>query len=484
MATFYSSYARSTRIYLTCTQGTQDIANNRTSVSWACGFSVGGSNEWYSNAAKIYSVYINGTKVWGGGTYSNIKGNGTYQKNSGSLWVGHNADGTKTFSVSFSGWFYSSYNVSGSGNMTLTTIPRTSTLTVNKTTVPADGVTTIAATATKASDSFTDTLTISLGDYSQTITSGTDFTIPTEWNNAMPDTTSATATVTVTTMNGSTTVGSNSQNVTITVPETAVPSISSLTLSEANQNIHQAFPGTYLKNYSQINGNVTAEGIYGSTIKEYLSTLNSISYTDAAFTTPAFATAGTYELETTVKDSRNRTASSKRTITIVDYELPELDDVSITRCDANGNFATDGSHTKVTMKGSVSSVNTLNDKILTLNYKKSGLENYTTKTLIPTTYNDFTVEAILDDIEYPGSYEYYVTLTDKLSGDEITIKTGQPTISRLAGGEGVTFFEEASEEGLYIGRNMPATFTGDIFIDDAELEALWNSWAGSTSTTE
>lgn len=108
--------------------GNQDIANNRTSIAWSCGVYCGHS--FYSNAIKMSAVTINGTQVYGGGTYSNYsKGNHTIA--SGTMWISHTTNGTKTFSISaFTGWLYSNYNYSSNGgSYTLNPIPRQATIT-------------------------------------------------------------------------------------------------------------------------------------------------------------------------------------------------------------------------------------------------------------------------------------------------------------------------------------------------------------------
>lgn len=103
--------------------GNQDIANNRTLINWYCGVYCG--HAFYSNAIKMSAVTINGTPVYGGGTYSNYsKGNHTIA--SGSMWIGHTTDGTKKFSISaFTGWLYSGYDYSAPATeFTLEKIPR------------------------------------------------------------------------------------------------------------------------------------------------------------------------------------------------------------------------------------------------------------------------------------------------------------------------------------------------------------------------
>ena len=81
-------------------------------------------NYWYSNAIQCYSIYINGSEVYSGGTWSNYTTSGDFKLDEGTTSVQHNNDGTKSFNINFTGWFYSSTNVSGSGDFTLDTIPR------------------------------------------------------------------------------------------------------------------------------------------------------------------------------------------------------------------------------------------------------------------------------------------------------------------------------------------------------------------------
>ena len=108
--------------------GNQDVLNNRTQIAWSCGVYCG--HTFYSNAIKMSAVTINGTKVYSGGTYSNYS-KGDHTIASGTMWINHSSDGTKTFSISsFTGWLYSSYNYSSNGgSYTLTTIPRKATIT-------------------------------------------------------------------------------------------------------------------------------------------------------------------------------------------------------------------------------------------------------------------------------------------------------------------------------------------------------------------
>lgn len=113
--------------YVNWSQASQSIPNNTTTINWTAGIYTGTSSShdmFYSNAIKINNVYINGSQVYSGGTWSNIKTGGNHDLTSGTAIITHNSDGTKSFSISISAWTYSSSNYSGSGTGTLNTIPR------------------------------------------------------------------------------------------------------------------------------------------------------------------------------------------------------------------------------------------------------------------------------------------------------------------------------------------------------------------------
>lgn len=122
------------KFYVNWQQVSQSTANNSTTINWQAGLYTGTSSShdfWYSNAVKITNVTINGQTVSTGGTWSNIKTGGDNQLLSNSITIPHNNDGTKTFSISISGWLYGSGNKSGSGSFTLTSIPRKTTVTLS-----------------------------------------------------------------------------------------------------------------------------------------------------------------------------------------------------------------------------------------------------------------------------------------------------------------------------------------------------------------
>ena len=393
---------------------------------------------------------------------------------SGLITVSHNSNGAG--SVSVSGGYEANVGgystITASNSLTLPTIPRVSDLSVNKSSVPADESTTVVATATKKSSSFTDTITVSLGSYSKTVTSGTAFTIPKDWINAISGT-SATATVTVTTKSGSTVIGSKSTNLTVTVPDSVVPTVSSISASEAITAVTTAFGNRFVRSLSQLNVKVNAAGVYGSTIKSYAVTLDGVKYQSSEFQSNALNTAGSVDIVATVTDSRGRTGTLKKTITVVDYSAPAITGMTYYPCDANGNRNPNGTNTKVIINGLVASVAGQNSRSLILKYKAMDAATYTALTLTTSSWS-FEASTIVSGTDPTSTWEFIATLTDKISSIENRIVTGAPVISRLAGGKGVRLFGEAQNEGFWVG-NI------DYTITDAEYQELMNLLGGGGS---
>ena len=394
---------------LTLTQGTQEIANNRTYVT--VNVYARSTNSSYNNNNKSGTVVLDGTPF----SFSHSFGkNTTTLLASKSKWVYHDSAGNKTVSASAS---YvtgvSSGTIKASGSKVLSKIPRVSDLSLNKSSVPADALTTVIATATKKSSSFTDTLSIKLGSYSQTITSGTEFTIPKEWMNAI-SATSATATVTVTTKSGSTSIGCKSVNLTVTVPDEIKPKINGITVSEAVSSVTDAFGNRFVKNLSILNVVVSASGAYGSTISSYSTKFEGVTYIGDSFQVNTLKSAGTINAVTTVMDSRGRTATFTKAITVVDYVPPVITNMTYYPCNADGTRNANGTNTKIIINGSISSVSGQNTRSLILKYKALDATSYTELTLTTSDWT-FEVSTIISGTDPTSTWEFIAVLEDKIS---------------------------------------------------------------------
>lgn len=152
--------------YLRWTEKSQSVTDNETVINWYAGINSSGTTYWYSNAIRIDGGSINGSSI-GTGTYSNITANGDYQLKSGTKTIGHNSDGTKTFSYNITGWLYANGSASASGSSTLDTIPRNSQVSTNKSSYTLGEAITIYTN--RKSSSFTHRIRIRRNNSSGTI---------------------------------------------------------------------------------------------------------------------------------------------------------------------------------------------------------------------------------------------------------------------------------------------------------------------------
>ena len=193
----------------------QSVSGNYSNVSWTLKGT--GSASGYVKSGNFQAI-INGTTVYSSSTRIELR-NGTVVA-SGSIQIPHNSDGTKSFSMSCqAGIYYNAVNCTASGSFTLTTIPRASSVSMPSATMGSAATITIS----RASSSFTHTLTYAFGNATGTIVSKTSstsvsWTPPLTLANQVPSAVSGTGTITCTTYNGSTRIGTKTCTLTLYVP--------------------------------------------------------------------------------------------------------------------------------------------------------------------------------------------------------------------------------------------------------------------------
>ena len=256
-----------------------------------------------------------------------------------------NADGTKSVSIAanfqcftLDGRGGSGWSVSGSQNVTLHTIPRTSSISMPATTMGSANNITI----TRASSSFTHTLTYSFGSATGTIATKTtstsvSWTPPTSLASQIPNSTSGSCTLTCYTYNGSTLVGTSTATVTLSVPTSIKPTITSITATRVNGDVPSSW-GIYVQPKSKVTLTLNgAAGAGGSTISSYSITGGGLSYTQSSVTTGFLNTSGSITFTGKVCDSRGRWSDEKTvTITVVAYAAPKISAYSTHRCTSAG----------------------------------------------------------------------------------------------------------------------------------------------------
>lgn len=291
------------------------------------------------------------------------------------------------------------------------------------------------------------TLTYAFGSASGTIATGVGascaWTPPLTLAAQIPKATSGICTITCNTYVGGTQTGTAQVTLTLKVPASVVPTISSVAVSEAVSGIADKF-GAYVRTRSKLAVAITAAGVQGSTISSYRTVLDGVTYTSASFTSNTLNTAGTLTMTVTVTDSRGRTASKSQSITVVVYSPPSLTKFTAERCTADGAAAqVDGTKVRVSVSGSVSPVGNKNSFSCVVYYKLSSATAWTQVTsLAATNYavsvSNLALETTFDTL---NSYDLKVRLMDAFYYVEQTVSIGtkQVLMDFYSGGNGIAF---------------------------------------------
>lgn len=234
-------------------------------------------------------------------------------------------------------------------------------------------------------------ITYSFGTSSGTVTNRTSstsisYTFPTTLVTQIPNAASGTGTLTITTYNGTTTIGSRTSTLTLTAQASAVPT-GSLTLTINNSNPTISGWGIAVQGYSTITASLTGTGNNGSTISQMsisgigiaASGNYSTSPATLSATSPVLTTTGSQTYSAAVVDSRGRSASvSSQSVTVWQYSLPTLSDVSLARCLSDGTLDTSGTYLKTVYTAGYSSLDGNNTATVKVQYKLVGANSWTT----------------------------------------------------------------------------------------------------------
>lgn len=441
-------------------ESSQSVASNTTTISWKLQLIATSSGSISSTASKAWSVTVNGSKYSGTNTVG-IAAGATKTLASGSTFIYHNADGTKTFSYSFSQEFDITFSgatigtKSSNGHGTLDTIPRATTPTLSATSVDMGSKVTISMP--RASSDFTHELAYSFAGGSY-VSIATDVGTSCSWvvpdlASKIPNATSGAMVIRCITKSGSTTIGTKTVNMTVKVPTTVVPSISTVAVSEATGGLAAQF-GAYIQNKSTLAVTVTAAGVKGSTIKAYKTTLLGSTYTAAAFTSKVLTSSGTLSLVTTVTDSRGRIAKKTTTITVLAYTKPQIKGLGAYRYDVDGNPAEDGEYAGIDYAYSVPTLNGGNTAAMTIQYKRSTDADSAYVTLLTDTATSADATALPRDPTFSTDYSYTVKMTVKdYFGATATalaeLPSGAVILDILANGKGLAVGETAQKSGVF-----------------------------------
>lgn len=472
---------------ITIDEKSTNVTNNTSNVTVSVRFYRTNTGYTTYGSGTVYCT-INGTRYTAAVSSSQKITNSGIVLFSKNLNIGHDSNGAKTLtvsaSISISGVLSSS---SQSYSHALTTIPRASGLTVGNGTLGTKQT----ITADRKSSSFTHTLSWKCGSYSGTIASKStatswSFTPELKLATGAPYGTGVYCDVTLTTYNGNTSVGSATKRITLAIPASVKPTVSSLSFSDSKGYLYTY--GGYIQGQSVVNVTVNATQAQGSPINSYSTVIDGSTYTGKTFNT-TIRSSGTVDVKATVKDGRGRSSDQLSTnITVLPYSVPKITKLSVKRCNQDGADNDRGGYAAITISYSITSLNDLNSKSVSLKYKKTSDEEWTNASLTASySASDQVVIVAADDAH---SYDIQLTVQDSFATTlmNTSVSTGYCLYHIPASGKGITFGGVAEDDGFNV--KMDAHFhngiTEDIPVISADCNELLTSgkyYIGNGGTT-
>ena len=384
MAEFWSNDDRGYRIRLWVDQVGQNTEANSSQVR----FRLALLNTTTTFAGYSCTGYIdyNGRRINWHGTPSMLNWNDTLWLIDETVTVNHDADGVKSFGVTASfngsGGYSPDTLTVGRANFTLSTIPRSSSVTVG------EGVigNALSITINRQNPNSTHTLRYEWNRKTGIIATnvGTSYTwvIPANFADDLPDATSGTGTLYIDTYNGATKTGTQSITFMASVPTKIKPTFSGITLVDTNNIVKSLLNGN---NFLQIMSNIQitfngAKGTNGATITGYKAEIvNKNQSTDSNGGTLGIMNfSGSATIRASVIDSRGIESDTKDvTINVIEYFPPAFSFTAL-RTKASPNtiqIVRNAQVAPITLAGSQKNVMTLSFKVAPLGSNSYTVDN-------------------------------------------------------------------------------------------------------------
>lgn len=432
------------------------------------------------NKSSVYPYNRNGgdatMSITGASNGSSWTTHPAYDLRSTTAWVkvaqvtgirlNHNADGTKstTIGFSFDGNLSNYYPIGSiSKTITLSTIPRASSLTIPAMTFGKAGTLGIS----RASSGFTHTVVVGLGSsFSQTIATKTSatslsFTPPLSWAAGIPSSQTGTLGYTIYTYSGSTLIGSKTQTGSVKLlQEDAFPMIEGIDVLDANSDIVSKF-GEFVQSKSIAKADGSYHTQYGATIKNTFIEVEGKRYTSTTNISQAtvpISGSGALQVKCGVVDSRGFENSQTKTIQVTPYTAPTLTEFSAFRCDASGVAEDEGIRLNCKRTFNISPISNKNTNTWKIEARKSGDTSWSAiANGNGYAVDDNYITSDFFDVDYP--YEVQFTISDYFAtiSKIIEIPTAFTIVDYHSTGEGIAFGKVATETNLF-DVDFPALF--------------------------
>ncbi len=352
----------------------------------------------------------------------------------------------------------------------LPTIPRATTPTLNPSTVEVGK--SISISLPRASNNFTHKLYHGFYDTTWTefasgVETSATLVVPISWANKMTDCATSWGQIKCETYSGDTYIGEKIVRFNVELPETMVPTVDSISISEGVEGLAAKF-GAYIQNNSKLRIVSSGTGIMGSTITTYNVEVLGMTYTGEDIITNVINQSGNIDVKVTVTDSRGRKGSKTTTIPITAYFLPTIVSFTAFRADSSGNEKNGSKNLKCVYNFKIAPCGNKNNKNFKIEYKKTSASMWTTVTS-GAVYEANTSCMKNDILQLEYAYEVRLTLTDYFGIPvTYTVKVGAEVvpIAVYPNGKGIGFGGYPTGEAFQVF--MAAQFYKTLTLMDVD----------------
>lgn len=415
------------------------------------------------------------------GSPSMLSNNSSILLNDKTVTVKHDVDGSRSAGIlvrfNGSGGYSPDSLLINWASFKLTNLSRSSGVAISNAVIGSSATITID----RQSTSYKHTLRYDWFGKSGTIATNVDtsyrWLIPLDFANDIPDSVSGNGTIYVDTYNGSTLTGTQPVTFTATVPDSIKPTLSSISLSDANTvaNNVVSSPDYYVQIYSNIKVNFgSASGAYGSTIKGYYAEVvgKGQSTDQNGGTLGSMLYDGQITIRAKVIDSRGRESQIvDKTVTVLKYSPPALS-FDVARSGYGSDTLT------VTRRASIAPLSVFGTQknTMTLNFSVAplGSTNFVSNNgSVSGTWaniSNLTNSAanLYGTFSPTTSYTVKGVLSDKFSRTEFLFDVGTEAVVMSIAKNGIGF-QKVWEKGA-IDAKGDAYISGKLYVNNTEVK--------------
>lgn len=414
----------------------EDIANDVSRANWELKLH-SFNNYAFSYHTLYWYIAIAGLEIEPNGYLSSatLSANSSITIDSGTATIPHQTDGRKLAycyaKLSTSSGSYMPGTMEATGNLKLTDIPRTSRVSCNSYNI-GDATTIVIS---RASDSFTHTVTWAFGNASGTIATKTSATtigatIPASSLYAqIPNSKFGVGTITCYTYSGDKLIGTSTCDFTAYAKESeCIPIVSASIVDTNDTTISLTGSNTkFIKGFSNAKVTASATAKNSASISSYLTSCGDGRTSNTAVT--QFNNINSKYISVKVTDSRGYPKSVDYTLDWIEYIRLVFTSITVKRPESTADKA------NMTIKGNYfnnSFGNVLNNLILQYRYKEGSGEYTNWTALTPTiTDNTFTYTELLENLDHNKEYTFEFMIDDELMtvySEPVVLTKGIPVL--------------------------------------------------------